>query len=143
MSFGGHFPPVRRLGLAGELEVPLSLQLLRHWETYSDPGEPKHVELYGPGVFSHMVDEPDVVFEFADLDGFLALQVASDASCILMAHRDGLLVPPGTVLDVENLLPRATARSRTGSRPRWACTPLHWSADDPPGAVTLRQMPCV
>jgi hypothetical protein len=104
MSFGGHFPPLRLLGLARDLEVPFSTQLLRHCETYDEPDETRHVELFGPAVLAHVVEEPELIFEFEELDAFLALQVASDATCILIAHREGLRVPVGTVLHIENVL---------------------------------------
>jgi hypothetical protein len=104
MSFGGHFPSIDVLRLAGQLETPFSTQLQRNWVEFDEPEQPRNIELYGPAVMSHIVDEPQHIFSFADMDEFLALQVSNDARCILIAHRDGLGVPVGVVLAVESLL---------------------------------------
>lgn len=102
--FGGYFPPLDRLVLAGDLPEALSRLSLRHWEQHrKETGEPRVVELFAPGSLTHVLDDPECTFSFEDLDRFLALQIPPHTGCLLIAHRDDLGVPKDAVVEVENL----------------------------------------
>jgi hypothetical protein len=103
-SFGGHFPPLDRLVLAGHFPDALSRLSLQHWEQYrKEVGEPKVVELFAPGSLTHVLGDPETTLSFEDLDLFLSLQIPPDTGCLLIAHRDELGVPKDSVIEVENL----------------------------------------
>jgi hypothetical protein len=105
MPYGGHFPPLDRLVLAGDLPKALSQLSLRHWEQYrKKTGEPKVVGLYPPGTLTHVLGDPEITFSFEDLDRFLSLQIPPDSRCLLIAHRDGLGASKDCVIEVENLI---------------------------------------
>jgi SMI1 / KNR4 family (SUKH-1) len=103
--FGGHFPPLDQMVLAGHLPVSLSRLSLQHWELHrKEAGEPKVVELFTPGSLTHVLGNPESTFSFADLDRFLALQIPPNSRCLLVAHCEGLGVPKDSVIEVENLI---------------------------------------
>lgn len=104
MEFGGHFPPLASLSIAGELAPPLSVRLAAYWKEFAEDEEPAAVEVFGPGAISHMVEEPELVLPFEVLDRFLALQEPPSESCILIAHDASLPLQYGEVLELEGLL---------------------------------------
>jgi len=104
MNFGGHFPPLEKLVLARDLLPPLSKRIHKQWSNNTDREGPAAVEVYGPAVLAHMTEEPLLTLSLDEIDQYLALHHPPDEQCLLIAHRDGLGVPVGTIIEVEGLL---------------------------------------
>jgi hypothetical protein len=97
----GYFPPLSELRIAEELSVPFSTILAKTTRKSSgNTASGNSVKVVKPSLWAFL-QEPEQTLLPQDLDSFLALQLPTKATCLLMAHMPMFGLAAGAALDFE------------------------------------------